>query len=159
MKIKQRLLALSIFLCEFYLSSTENSLLSQISFAQDTDCQNAISNSIRRIENARSTVVKFEQFKQRYQDYPANRSLGYAVWISGEGAVNVMSSKVFLTDISTQIISNCKSISSVVFGQYETDWIRTYGLMKNGKIEPFECLAPRRRGVERELSWGKEICL
>lgn len=158
MKIKQTLLALTVFLCEFYLSSTENSLLSQISFAQDTNCQNAISNSIRRIENARSTVVKFEQFKQRYQDYPTNRSLGYYVLISGEGAVDVMSSKVFLTDITTQISSNCKSISSVTFGKYKTGWIRSYGLMENGKVEPFECLAPRR-GVEIKLAWGKEICL
>ena len=159
MKIKQRLLALTVFLCEFYLSSTtENSLLSQTSFAQDTDCQNAISNSIRRIENASSTVVKFEQFKQRYQDYPTNLSLGYYVLISGEGSVDVMSSKVFLTDISTQIISNCKSISSVTFGRYKSDWVRTYGLMKNGKTEPFKCISPGR-GAERELSWGKEICL
>jgi hypothetical protein len=158
MKIKQRLLALTVFLCDLYLSSTENSLLSQISFAQDTDCQNAISNSIRRIENARSTVVKFEQFKQRYQDYPTNRSFGYYALISGEGSVDVMSSKVFLTDISTQIILNCKSISSVAFGRDKTDWIRTYGLMKNGKIEPFECLPPRGR-VERKLPWGKDICL
>ena len=156
MKIKQRLLALSVFLCEFYLSSTENSLLSQISFAQDTDCQNAISNSIRRIENARSTIVKFEQFKQRYQDYPTNRALGYSFSLSGEGVLDVMSSKVFLTDISTQIISNCQSISSVSFSQYRTDWVGTFGLMKNRKVEPFECLPPERG---RELSWGKRICI
>ena len=67
MKIKQRLFVLSIFVCEFYLAYTSNILFSQVSFAQDADCQNAISNSIRRIENARSTIVKFEQFKQRYQ--------------------------------------------------------------------------------------------
>ncbi|MFN7786857.1 MAG: hypothetical protein ACK5QY_00210 [Pseudanabaena sp.] len=158
MKIKQRLFVLSIFVCEFYLAYTSNILFSQVSFAQDADCQNAISNSIRRIENARSTIVKFEQFKQRYQDYPTNRSLGYDALISGEGAVDVMSSKVFLTDISTQIISNCKSISSVTFGRYKTDWIRTYGLMENGKIEPFKCISAGR-GAERELSWGKEICL
>ena len=62
MKTKKKLFVLSILLCELYLSSTTaNSLFSQITFAQDSDCQNTISNSIRRIENARSTVVKVEQ--------------------------------------------------------------------------------------------------
>lgn len=122
------------------------------------DCQKAVSNSIRRIENARTTVVKFEQFKQRSQDHPTNRSLGYSFALSGEGVVDVMSSKVFLTDVSTEIISNCKSISSVTFSQYKSDWINTYGLMKNEKIEPFKCISAGR-GAERKLSWGKEICL
>lgn len=157
MKIKKKLLVLSILLCELYLSTT-NSLFSQITFAQDSDCQNAISNSIRRIENARSTVVKVEQFKQSSQDYPLNRSLGYTFSLSGEGVLDVMSSKVFLTDISTQIISNCQSISSVSFSQYRTDWVGTFGLMKNGKVEHFECV-PAQRGVERELPWGKKICI
>ena len=157
MKTKKKLFVLSILLCELYLSSTTaNSLFSQITFAQDSDCQNTISNSIRRIENARSTVVKVEQFKQSYQDYPTNRALGYSFSLSGEGVLDVMSSKVFLTDISTQIISNCQSISSVSFSQYRTDWVGTFGLMKNRKVEPFECLPPERG---RELSWGKRICI
>jgi hypothetical protein len=161
MKIKQKLLILCILSCEFYLSSAANILFSQASYAQDAECQSAIANSVKRIENAKATIVKFDKYDQSslgYKDYPENRPLGYNVWLSSKGAVDVMSSRAFLTDISTQIISNCQSISSVRFGQYRTDNVVIYGLMKNGKVEPFECISPGPEAT-RKLRWSKHICI
>jgi len=162
MKIKQKLLVLCILSCQFYLSSATNSLFSQISYAQDADCQTAIANSVKRIENAKATVVKFDKYDQTsrgYKDYPENRPSGYLFILARAGIRDVFASPVFLKDISRQIISSCQSISSVDFAQQQTDGGLTYGLMKNGKVELFECVAPDRSKPYRELPWGKNRCL
>jgi hypothetical protein len=158
MKIKQKPLVLCILLCKIYLYFDTTNVFSQISYAQDADCQNAVSNSIKRIENAKATVVNVHKHNQTSRDYPENRPLGYVFSLSGAGSLDVLVSRVFLSDISKQIISSCQSISSVGFAKYQTDGGVIYGLMKDSKIERFECVAPRPN-IENELPWGKYVCI
>ncbi len=90
-------------------------------------------------------------------DYPKDRPFRYAFAISGSGLDDVMSSTMFLTDITSQIISSCPSVSLSRFVQYRSDFGRGFGLMENGKVKPFEC-ATRERARTGKIPWGEEFC-
>jgi hypothetical protein len=128
---------------------------------ESTSCQNALTEAVRRIESANASVnriTRYDHKKTSHSDnYPTDRPFRYNFWISGSGLDDVMSSTMFLTDITSQIISSCPSVSLSYFGQYRTDHGRGFGLMENGKVKPFEC-ATRERARTGKIPWGEEFC-
>ena len=128
---------------------------------ESTSCQNALTEAVRRIESANASVnriTRYDHKKTSHSDnYPTDRPFRYNFWISGSGLDDVMSSTMFLTDITSQIISSCPSVSLSYFGQYRTDHGRGFGLMENGKVKPFEC-ATRERALTGKIPWGEEFC-
>lgn len=128
-----------------------------IQLADARTCRKAISaahNKLNQVKNVR--VSFFYNSQHGYDRYPINRTMSYDFALAGSGVGNVLSSPVFMRDISTQIISNCASIGIVSFGRAHTDTGETYGLMpKNGRVEAFKCLTPSAN----EIPWGYTICL
>lgn len=128
---------------------------------ESTSCQNALSEAVRRIESANAsvnTITRNDHKKTFHSDnYPKDRPFRYNFVISGSGLDDVMNSTMFLTDITSQIISSCPSVSLSSFSQYRTDGGRDFGLMENGKVKPFEC-ATRDRARTGKISWGEEFC-
>ena len=128
---------------------------------ESTSCQNALTEAVRRIESANASVnriTRYDYKKTFHSDnYPKDRPFRYDFVISGSGLDDVMNSTMFLTDITSQIISSCPSVSLSSFSQYRTDGGRAFGLMENGKVKPFEC-ATRDRARTGKISWGEEFC-
>lgn len=98
-------------------------------------------------------LLRSEKFRHEYSDYPDGRHSGYKFVFHGTDVRNVLASPVFLTTISTDIISNCKDIGIVTFGKYRTDHFETYGLLRNNKVASFQCINPSKK-----LSWGEVNC-
>ena len=124
---------------------------------ESTSCQNALAEAVRRIESANASVNRITRYdlnKSFYpDDYPKDRPFRYAFAISGTGTSDVLKSTMFLTDITSQIVLNCPSVSLSSFGQDRSDNIRDFGLMSNGKVKPFECVT---FGRARKRSWGED---
>jgi hypothetical protein len=127
----------------------------------NTSCQNALTEAVRRIESANANVNRITRHDYNgtfhSDNYPTDRPFRYVLVISGAGLGDVMNSTMFLTDITSQIISNCPSISLADFAQVSSDGGRGFGLMKNGKVKPFEC-ATRDRARTGKIPWGEEFC-
>lgn len=68
----------------------------------------------------------------------------------------MMGSPVFQRAIASEIINSCNSVGAVTFGRYQTGWVSTVGLMRDGTIQNFECIehAPDKGSP----SWGQEWC-
>jgi hypothetical protein len=128
---------------------------------ESTSCQNALSEAVRRIESANASVnriTRYDYKKTFHSDnYPKDRPFRYVFVISGSGFGDVISSTMFLTEITSQIIANCPSVSLSSFAKASSDFGRDFGLMENGKVKPFEC-ATRDRARTGKISWGEEFC-
>jgi hypothetical protein len=104
-------------------------------------------------------LLRSEKFSHNYSDYPDGRHSGYKFVFHGTDVRNVLASPVFLTTISTDIISNCKDIGIVEFGKYQTDNINTYGLLRNNKVTSFQCINPTKKPSTKKPSWGEVTCV
>jgi|GEM_PF-1166417 len=128
---------------------------------ESTSCQNALTEAVRRIESANASVNRITRYDYNRtfhsDNYPKDRPFRYTFVISGAGLVDVISSTMFLTEITSQIISSCPSVSLSRFGQYRSDYGRDFGLMENGKVKPFECANPDRARTGK-IPWGEEFC-
>ena len=75
----------------------------------------------------------------------------------GSATQSILNSEKFLTAIATDIINKCPKISMVDFGQDQTDYGKSYGLLEDNKIGIFKCVdwevAPKK------LDWGYISCL
>jgi hypothetical protein len=88
-----------------------------------------------------------------YQDFPSGRPDQYQFRLVGKGVATVLYSPKFMQAISQDLISQCTTVSLVTFGEYQTDWYLSFGLMANNKLEAFQCVEP---GVK--LKWGEQAC-
>ncbi len=71
-----------------------------------------------------------------------------------------MESPVFQRAIASQIINSCNSVGAVSFGRYQTGWIDTIGLMRDGTIQKFECAEDHIEDYNPEtLRWGQQWCV
>ena len=112
------------------------------------------------VEN-RNVKLKFEvtDISKYEKDYPANRPLGFAFYFSGWATGDIMNSPQFLKIATTRIIRNCPNVAQVNFGEYQTDWSITVGLMHDGDIKRFKCVNPNDFTVSPKLKWGETVCL
>lgn len=122
-------------------------------------CDVAIAEAIYQIETKNSGVTRVETFDMRESpdsDHPEDYPIGVALIINGSGAASVMNSPAFLTKLTHDIVMACGPVSKVVFGIYATDYIRSYGLLSQGKVAPFKCLSA---GQLSKYPWGYTPCL
>jgi hypothetical protein len=126
-------------------------------------CRSAISLAEMRLMSIKNVYVHgVEKFPHNYRDYPSGRRFVRRFILLGSATPDVIASPVLLTSISTNIISNCKDVGIVKFGQYRTDYIRTYGLLRNNKVKPFQCVDAAilgRGDTRQQLSWGQTDCI
>ena len=129
---------------------------------ESTSCQNALTEAVRRIESANANVNRITRYDYNRtfhsDNYPKDRPFRYEFVISGAGLVDVMNSTMFLTDITSQIISNCPSVSLAAFAKASSDWGRDFGLMGNGKVKPFDWDTRARAQRRGGIPWGETFC-
>jgi hypothetical protein len=131
-------------------------LFSKNSF-QNNSCENAITKARVKIEGSNTRIVNLDKRKHYYTDFPSGRNMEYSFWLVGPGISNLINSDVLLTSLSSDIISNCRTIGIVIFGLYQSESVVTYGLMKNGMVQKFKCVdAVRNRPI---VLWGYESCV
>ena len=126
-------------------------------------CQVAIARAKTTFEKVKMKVILTSQYKQvssGRNDYPETRPLGFVFrYIPNGNYQNYDKSNAWQKKIASDIISNCESISSVMFGIHKTDEQVEYGLMKNGKVETFECIDPYQFRERITVRWGQRACL
>ncbi|WP_414623838.1 hypothetical protein [Calothrix sp. CCY 0018] len=112
------------------------------------------------IEN-RNVKLRFDvrDISKYEEDYPYNRPLAFDFAFEGQATGDIMNSPQFLKIATTRIIRNCSNVAQVNFGQYQTDWSITVGLMHDGNIRRFKCFDPSELTVSSKLKWGETICL
>jgi hypothetical protein len=131
--------------------------------AQETQtsdfCTPALASAQKRIDAINNVSVLLnvaDNIPQIYSNYPANRPYRYTFAVDGTAAESVMKSEKFLKSIAASVISNCSSVSMVIFAVYQTDWYYSYGLLPSGKIENFatNCVEAK----PGKLRWGQQTC-
>ena len=94
------------------------------------DCDIAIAEARYQIENVNTQVVRIQAHDMRewsYSNHPKDYPIRVDFNMNGPGSASVMSSSVFLTNLSYDIIMACEPVSIVSFGVDGTDWGRDYG--------------------------------
>lgn len=142
-----------------------SSVMSPLSLqAQETEksdrCTATIAAAQKRIETGRDVDVVLDvanNIPQSYSNYPVNRPYRYTFALDGAAAESIMSSEKFMKSIAQTVISNCNSVSLVIFGVQHTDWYYSFGLLSNGKVGNFSsnCVEPG----PGKLRWGQQTCL
>ena len=120
-------------------------------------CKDAITRAEIMLENAKASAT-VEKAKHYHKNPPNHRHFSYSLALMGPGTENVLNSPVFLKNITTNIISNCKDIGMVRFGIYATDHARSFGLMNDGNVRGFQCKESSGSNSQ-EFPWGTEHCL
>ncbi|MFM2060639.1 MAG: hypothetical protein RLZZ507_309 [Cyanobacteriota bacterium] len=141
-------------------------LFSSVAEAQNTkftvECNAALQRAKKQIQKNRKVKVVHtdqEDISQHYKhdkSYPQNRPFSYEFGLRGAATESILNSDKLLTIIAKDIIDNCPSISMIKFGEYATDHGGAIGLLRNNKVEPFECVDP---GENIKLSWGQIVCI
>ena len=165
MKIKLQVFTILILLSHFYQSSPAYSETHTTNFPISDRCRIAIQKAKVSIEKAKARIVSIRQFEQNtlgYNDYPENRNLGYDIALQNEirGTYIVLGSPVFMTNLATQIMSSCKTVSSVSFWEYQSSFSVDFALMKNGKVEEIKCVFYDSNIGQKEptVIWGQRAC-
>ncbi len=116
--------------------------------AQSRDsCQVAIAEAKYQIESKNTTMIQLDTFdmskvSQTY-DYPEGYPIAVQIIIDGPGTASVMNSTVFLKTLSHNIVMECEPVSLVEFTASGTDWVDTFGLVGQNKVELFKCLSQK----------------
>ncbi|MBD1936745.1 hypothetical protein [Microcoleus sp. FACHB-68] len=121
-------------------------------------CELGILNAKNRIEEGRdiTVITNVIDASKKYPDHPDNRPRIVMIAVDGIAADSIMVSPVFRRAITSEIIKSCNSVGAVTFNRYQTSWLITVGLMKDGSIQNFQCLLKDRRTARP--SWGEEWC-
>ena len=123
-------------------------------------CNEAITNVISKLETGRDLKVTHQNIsKHYYTDYPLGRPESISLGMTGGATTSVLSSRILMTNLATEIVQSCSSFGIVRFGRRGTDHVVTFGLLANGRVELFVCIDEEvaRRGYK--LRWGENICL
>ncbi|MBW4681429.1 MAG: hypothetical protein KME19_15135 [Microcoleus vaginatus WJT46-NPBG5] len=121
-------------------------------------CELVIQNAKKRIEQGRNITVitNVIDVSKKYPDHPNERPRIVMIEVDGQAAYAMMVSPVFRRAIASEIIKSCNSVGAVTFNRYQSAWLITIGLMKDGSIQNFECLLQDSR--KDRPSWGQEWC-
>lgn len=123
-------------------------------------CEVVLMNAKKRIEQEKEITVMTNVIdsSERYPAHPPGRPTMIMVVVDGREADSIMVSPVFQKAIASEIIQSCTSVGAVTFGQYQTGWTSTVGLMAEGSIQHFECLDDYGEQGPSQVSWGQEWC-
>ncbi|NET62721.1 MAG: hypothetical protein F6K47_43525 [Symploca sp. SIO2E6] len=148
------LLTFNSVTCQAYVEDT-----GRVNAATSSSCQvalQAVRAKLKELPNLEIASFAKRDISKAYSDYPKERPDRYSIDMRGNQVVNLLNSPQLMTTLATQIIDNCKTVSSVSFGLANTDYGVLLGLMPNGTVQKFECLEPgQARG---ELVWGRTYC-
>lgn len=126
--------------------------------APNSSCHAAIQSAKRQLEPLQPTQIQVDQVEVATLDQspPSDRPDAYMLTLSAEAAATVMADSQLMQSISTDLISNCPTVSLVAFGQAETDWSIHFGRVGNAQIEQFQCV---NEPTQTRLPWGYQRCL
>lgn len=121
-------------------------------------CDTAIRSTKSQLEQLQQGKIWINQVDvaQLNPSFPNDRPHAYAITLDGQAASNVMKSPQLMQSISTNLISNCSTVSLVSFGKAQTDWSIHFGLIGSTQIEQFQCV---NEPTPDRLPWGYKRCL
>lgn len=160
-KLQNQVIKIASFqaLLLFHLSTFSYPVQAQADVVE-SKCSSAIAQAHSRLEKGRNLqVVKtvIYQLDEGYTDYPKNSPYGIAFGMEGSAALNVLHSGKLMTTIAKDLISQCDSLSAVVFNRYRTDHNVSLGVI-DGKVQGLECYPPQSHRVSK-IPWGYTGCL
>ncbi|HEY9707343.1 MAG TPA: hypothetical protein V6D48_03980 [Oculatellaceae cyanobacterium] len=121
-------------------------------------CEVAMLNAKKRIEQGREITVttNIKDGSELYPDHPNGRPTIIWLEVDGSAADSMMVSPVSQKASASEIIKSCNSVGAVTFIRYQTGWSSTFGLMRDGSIQNFECV--EHDPEKGSPSWGQEWC-
>lgn len=156
--MKFKLVALAFAFNCLYCCFPARSLSSKSLEAESVSCRTALLDGRKRIEKLNTKVTDISRYKHERKDGPEKKPFSYVFSMTGPATLSIMKSDKFLNSISTEIISKCSSVSLIQYGFAMSDYTVTFGLMKSGKVEEFDCIE-FKRGVDVPVNWGQTVCL
>ena len=147
----------SLFVITLFVSTGtfQNPVLAEMELSS---CDSAIfqaANTIQTGRDARVTNVLFQGLSEEYNSYPADRPTNVTFLMHGRSTADVLSSNQFMTILATRVISGCGSIGRVTFGEDNSGWSYSFGLV-NGQVRRFTCIGPGT--LNRPIRWGERYC-
>lgn len=121
-----------------------------------SQCRTIINQTINNIERGRRVDITSLDFSLTNELYPstlANQPYIILFAMKGVATDSIMNSPVFLTNLSSQLLTQCNSFSAVGFGQDDTDWNYLFGRINN-QVRQFQCTDQMRS----DLNWGEWNC-
>lgn len=131
---------------------------SQLTNISSDSCNAAIRATQSHFEQLQQEKFKIDQVDATLlnQSFPSDRPNAYVITLDGQSASQMMTSPQLMQSISTNLISNCSTVSLVAFGKAQTDWAVHFGLVDNNEIEQFQCV---NEPAQNQLPWGYKRCL
>lgn len=148
------------------------SIISPVQAESSSSCSSALKAVQKMLQKKTIVSITPWDLSHEYTDHPKDRKSGYVIQlvvaedtISTPGkeslskewyrAAEVMKSTKLQASLSTQIIQSCPHIGAVRFllrQPRSSNWVNTFGLMGNGKVQSFTC---RDDGQK----WGEIFCV
>ena len=144
--------------------------------AESSSCRAALETVQKTLQKKTIVGITSWNLSDEYRDHPKGRKNGYVIQLAiaedttirpvngilskeWDRAAEVMKSTKLQASLATRIIQSCPRIGAVTFllRQPGTDrWSNTFGLMGNGKVQPFTC--PKGEN-ENGQKWGEQSCV
>jgi hypothetical protein len=121
-----------------------------------SQCRTAINQTINNIERGRRVNISNLDFyfnNDFFISAPTNSPYIVLFPMKGVATDSIMNSPVFLTNLSSQLLTQCNSLSAVGFGQDDTDWNYLFGRINN-RVRQFQCTDQ----IRSDLNWGEWNC-
>ena len=138
-----------------------------------SSCSAALESVQKTLQKKTIVGITSWNLSDAYKDHPKGRKTGYVIkLVIAEAAdsttpvkgirckewyraAEVMKSTQLQTSLATRIIQSCPRIGAVTFllrRPRSSNWENTFGLMGNGKVQPFTCR-------EDAQKWGEMFCV
>ena len=147
------------------------SIISPVQAESSSSCSSALESVQKTLQKKTIVGITPWYLSDTYSDHPKGRKTGYVIQLAiaedttvtplkgirskeWHRAAEVMNSPKLQASLATRVIQSCPRIGAVRFllgRPRSSNWEKTFGLMGNGKVQPFTC-----RGVGQ--NWGEEFC-
>ena len=147
-------------------------IISPVQAESSSSCSAALESVQKTLQKKTIVGITPWDLSDRYTDYPKGRKNGYVIELvvaeptifkpaqeilskEWHRAAEVMKSTKLQASLATRIIQSCPRIGAVTFllrRPRSSNWENTFGLMGNGKVQPFKCR-------EDAQKWGEMFCV
>ena len=138
----------------------------------ESSCSSALEAVQKTLQKKTTVGITPWDLSDTYSDHPKGRKNGYVIQLvvaedtivtpterilskEWHRAAEVMKSTKLQASLATRIIQSCPRIGAVKFllgRPRSSNWENTFGLMGNGKVQPFTCR-------EDGQNWGEKFCV